>query len=173
MKAIGQNVGLVALLGASIGVASAAEKPFQSTKGYSITPPARWNLNGSGVMGTDVVIAAPPAKNYAAHLNIVVIKAAPGETLEADLPKINAAMPKTLNSYKRVSQKITSIGGVRALETVATHKIGTPPRKLWMHQTLVLLNGQGYTFTCTALDGNHKTYEPAFKAMLKSVRWKK
>ena len=165
-------VGLVATQ-VSVNAKPKAAQAFQSAKNYSITPPAGWTTNKSGLMGTDVIFMAPPAKQYAANINVVVVPAAPGETLEKGAVQINQVLPRAMNGFKKLSQGYGTLGGVRSLSITANHKMGTPPRLLWMKQTYVLRKGQTYTFTCTALAENHAQYKAAFDAALKSVRWRK
>jgi len=154
-----------------VGAKLSAPKAVQSAKGYSITPPAGWTMHQNGIMGADMFVAAPPAKGYAANINVVIVPAAPGETLEKDAVKIPQMMPRVLSGYKKLSHSYGTLGGLRALTITANHKMGTPPRLLWMKQVLVLRKGQAYVFTCTALHENHADYRGAFETALKSVRW--
>lgn len=148
-------------------------KPFQSTKGYSITPQAGWKVNPDSVMGCEVIFLAAPEKSFSANLNVGVFKMTADETLDNDMAKINAAMPALMTGYKKLSQKLTKLDGLEGLETITNYSNGTPSVKMWMKQTLVLRKGQAFTFTCTALDENHKKYEKSFDTMMNSVRWTK
>lgn len=146
-------------------------KPFISAKGYSVSPPVKWKVNTSGMMGSDVIFIAPPSRGASASLNVVVTQA-PGETLEGGRAQINKMLPQMFNGYKRVAQGYTTLGGLRALSTTSTYLIGTPPRRLRMKQVVALRKGRAYTFTAAALDNVYARYNTAFTQSLKTVRWR-
>jgi hypothetical protein len=148
-------------------------KTYSSKRGYTIVAPAGWNVDGSGTMGTDLIMIAKPRNGFSANLNVVVAPASPGQTLAQGQAYISQAYPRLFNNYKKIAQGRTSLGGVPALSLTATHAMGTPPRTLRMHQAIALKGGSVYTFTCTAANADYAKFDAAFKSALKSVKWKK
>jgi hypothetical protein len=154
-------------------VTSAVAKTYSSKRGYTIVAPASWNVDSSGMMGTDLIIIAKPHNGFSANLNVVVAPASAGQTLAQGRKYIDQAYPRMFNNYKRLAQGNTSLGGVPAITITATHAMGTPPRTLRMHQAIALKNGAVYTFTCTAGNADYARFDAAFKSALKSIKWKK
>lgn len=161
-------LGVVALLSPAI---AAQARPFTSAKGYSATPPAGWRVNSKGMMGSDVIFAAPPSRGFVSSFNVVVTQA-PGETLEGGRRQINSMLPKAFAGYKRVAQGYTTLGGLRALSTTSSYLIGTPSRRLRMKQIVVLRRNRAFTFTVAALDTDFARYNAAFNKILQSVRFR-
>lgn len=161
-------LGAVALLVPAI---AAQAKPFRSAKGYSVTPPAGWQVKSNGMMGADVIFIAPPSRGLSSSFNVVVTQA-PGETLEGGRRQINSMLPKAFAGYKRVAQGYTTLGGLRALATTSTYLIGTPSRRLRMKQIVVLRNSRAYTFTAAAADANYARYDAIFNKTLQTVRFR-
>ena len=126
-----------------------------------------------GTMGTDVILLAPVAKQFAANINVVV-KASPSSgSLKQGMPQIIKGVGSMMNDFKELSRGETKVAGSPGIEFSATHKMGTPARVLKMSQTYVMRNGQIYVFTSTALSENYASYDADFKAALKSLRWTK
>jgi hypothetical protein len=148
-------------------------KTYSSKRGYTVAVAAGWNVDSSGMMGTGLIMMAKPHKGFSANLNVVVAPAPTGQTLAQGRAYINQAYPGMFNNYKKLAQGNTSLGGVPAITITATHAMGTPPRTLRMHQAIALKNGTVYTFTCTAANADYAKFDAAFKAALKSVKWKK
>lgn len=148
-------------------------KPYVSSKGYQITPAQGWVVDSSGAYGTDLLVHANPSDGFAPNLNVLAQPLPAGATLKTMRDMGNTQMRQMLTGYKQISQGYTSIDGLRALKTVATHTFGTPPRSLFMRQMVAIKGDTVYTFTCTALGSNHTKYDTAFSAMLKSIKWKK
>ena len=148
-------------------------KTFKSPKGYSITAPANWKIMSDGLMGTDVILIAPAAKQFGANVNVVVKTAPKGGNLKQGMPQIIQGMSRVLNGFKEISRGETKVDGLPGIQFTATHKMGTPARVLKMYQQYVVRNGKVYVFTATALNENYATYDSAFKTVLKSVTWNK
>lgn len=155
-----------------VAAGAALAGPYVSQKGYEITPASGWMINNHNLMGTDLVIYAKPANGFAANINVIVSPCPSGITLDQLRSAGNAQLRATAANYKTIYQGYTTIDGTKALLTLATHEMGTPPRPLYMHQDVVIKNGYAYTFTCTALQSNHAAYDTAFTQMLKSIRWR-
>jgi hypothetical protein len=119
-----------------------------------------------------VAFVAPSQDDSAPSLNVVVMAAAPGETLDKARQQINELLPRMSTDYQLISQGSTTLGGVEAFYNTSTHTSGTPPQVSRMHQVYVLRNNRAYTFTCGALDARYADLESAFTASLKSVVWR-
>lgn len=152
---------------------AATATPFSSPRGYTMTPPAGWQMEKSGVLGTDVIFHAPPWHGFSAMLNAVVDKAPPGATLDNALTHMNAVYPRIFKGYKRLEQGRVTLDGVKAFVTIANYKAGTPLRLLRMQQIAALKNGQIYIFTCTCLAADYPHFRATFSAALKSIHWTK
>ena len=132
--------------------APATAAPFTSSKGYSITPPKGWTANRSGTMGTDAMFIAKPKNGVTANINVVVTKAAPGDTIQAARAQINQTYPRLFNQFKWIARGNTTVDGAPALFNTVNYSIGTPPHRMWAHQIVALKNGMLYSFTCTTLN---------------------
>lgn len=154
-------------------VAAVAAKPFQSAKGYTLTPPTGWQMEKSGVVGTDVLFHAPPLHGFSAMLNAVVDTAPPGATIDNALTHMNMVYPRIFKGYKKLIQGTTTVDGTKALVTVATYQAGKPLRPLRMQQVVALKNGQLYIFTGTCLAADYSQSSAALNAALKSIHWTK
>lgn len=152
-----------------MGAAEAA--PFVSSKGYSLTPPAGWRVDKSGMMGTDVLVIASPVGGFAPNLNVVITPAPPGQTLDDARKQIATMYPRAFAGYKSLAQSFGTQGGVRTLRLMGTYT--RQGRLLRMRQIIALKNGSAYTFTCTEPEAVHAKLDPAFDKMLQSIRWKK
>ena len=140
---------------------------------YLISAPRGWQVDSSGTMGTDMILIAKPYKGFSANLNVVVAQAGPGQTLAQGRKYIDQTYPRMFSNYKKLAQGSTSLNGVPVITVTASHAMGTPPRTLRMHQVIALRRGYIYTFTCTAANADYARFDAAFKAALKSVKWKK
>jgi hypothetical protein len=152
---------------------AAVAKTYSSNRGYTITTPTGWNVDSSGMMGTDFTMVARPHNGFSANLNVVVVRASAGETLADGRKIIDQTHPRFFNNYKKLAQGSTSLGGVPAITLTATQEMGTPPRTLRMHQAIALRHGAVYTFTCTAANADYAKFDVGFQSALKSVKWKK
>lgn len=143
--------------------------PFVSPHGYSVAPAPGWQANHSGLMGSDVIIFTRAAGGFAPNLNVVIVPAQPGQTLEQGQAQIAAMYPHAFTQFHMVKTGYEPVGSLRALLVVGTYVQGTS--HLSMRQDIVLKNGKVYTFTCTVPLAMQARYAPAFSQMLHSVRW--
>lgn len=164
---------LMSIVLTMLSVVAVAATPFRSAKGYAITPPTGWQIEQSGVAGTDVVFHAPPLHGFSAMINAVVDKAPLRADLHSALLHINAVYPRIFKGYKRVEQSSVTLDGTSALLNIANYQAGTPPRLLRMRQVVALKNGQLYLFTCTCLAADYPHFSATFAAALKSIHWTK
>ncbi len=150
-------------------VPRAQAAPFVSPHGYSIAPAPQWQANRSGLMGSDVIIFTRAAGGFAPNLNVVIVPAQPGQTLEQGQAQIAAMYPHAFTQFHMVKTGYEPVGSVRALLVMGTYVQGTS--HLSMRQDIVLKNGKVYTFTCTTPVALQARYAPAYSQMLHSVRW--
>lgn len=148
------------------------QSPFVSSAGYQMTPPLNWQVDTSGRgVNADVFFIGPSADNSPPSINVIVLAATPGETLQSAQTQINDLMPRIMTDYKLVDQGYTTLGGVQAFYNTSTSTSGTPAQVSRLHQVVALKNNRAYTFTCGSLDSDFANYDGAFKAALDSVRW--
>lgn len=141
---------------------------------YQVTPATGWQqIGNNAASGVELMLASPAVDGFAPNLNVVVVPATPGETLENDKAQMAVMFPKMFTNYAQVGQGDITVGGLPAFYNTSTSDSGTPPQRLWTHQVFVLKNNQAYTFTCSTLDSNHSDQEGVFQSMIQSVRWTK
>lgn len=163
------RLAFLALFAVLLLVPAAQAAPFVSAKGYSVTPPAGWSANKSGVMGTDVIIFTRAPGGFAPNLNVVITPAQPGQTLAQGQAQIAQVYPRLFTQFYMVKTGQEALGGQPALLVVGTYLQGA--QRLSMRQDLVVKNGKVYTFTCTSPVSVQAKYGPAFAQLLHSVRW--
>ena len=153
--------------------APAKSATFTSNQGYSITPPKGWTTDRSGLLGTEVIFMAKPKNGFAANMSVAMTKTRSGETIQQSRAGIDQAYPRMFNRFKWIGRGYTTVNGAPALVHTANHSMGTPPRRIWVHQVMAFKNGLMYAFTCTALDRDRNLYKATFDNALKSIRWTK
>jgi hypothetical protein len=154
-------------------IAAASATPYASPKGYQITPAAGWKVNSSGIMGSDVVLFAAPSHGFAANLNVVINPTPSNETLRDVDIELKKALQQTLQNYKTLSTKYSSVNGAKALVLSSSYTIGSPAKLVHSRQIIAEHNHLTYSFTCTDLAENAQAYDPAFKQMVTSIKWTK
>jgi hypothetical protein len=151
---------------------AAADGAVLSGSGYKITAAKGWKDGAAAAPKTvDLVIAAAPKEQFAANLNVVVVPATPGETLQAAKKQLPIVYPRSFTQYVQLKQGDITVDGTPGMTNTANHTAGSPPHTLWMHQAFFIKGGKVYTLTCTALDSNHAEYEADFNAMIQSLKW--
>jgi len=161
---------LVALaLTVAMTAASADAKTFICKKGYSVAAPQGWTMDTSGLMGTDVIFFQSPVKGFATNINVVTVPAKAGETTAEVSSGTDAMLRNVLTSYHRISSKRVSVDHHQAVESQASYVQGQG-RKLYMHQFSVLGKRSDFTFTLTCAPSLKANYDPAFAAMVRSIR---
>lgn len=160
---------LVSLMASSASATWAAR--ITGPSGYSLDAAAGWKVKSTPGGLPELFVMGSPVAGFTPNLNVVVIKAPVGVTLD----QIAAVTPKTLKSvstnWKPLATGNTTLGGKRAAFLEYTAEMGTPKRVLWFRQVIVITAGKVCTFTCTALPGRRAASAKAFGAMMKSVRW--
>jgi len=162
----------IILLTFALLMTAAVAKTHTSKKGYSVAIPKGWTVDTSKMMGTDVIFLAKPLNSFRANLNVITTPSN-GQTLAQVKAQINSTYPGVFNTYKKLAQGNTKIGGFTALYLTATHKTGSPNKLLRMHQVFVLRKGSAYIFTCTASNADYAKSDAAFEMALASVKWTK
>jgi hypothetical protein len=164
--------GSMVLAGYAGPIAPAGPAPYVSPKGYQIMPPAGWKVDNSGIMGADLFILSPDNDGFTANLNVIVIEAPKGMTLEEFREQTKKGY-QALTDYQQISQDYITIDGVRAICTVGDHTDDSSKDRLYMKQITTILNGNGYFFTFTAPAVGHEKYDSDFSNMIKSIQWQK
>ena len=159
------------------GAAQAALLASTPTVGssYEITPAKGWTVKSDigATNAAELVVMAPEKEGFTANLNVVIVPAIPGETLDKVKGQIAQLYPKMFNNYSLISQTDTQVGGETALQNIGSYELGTPPRKILINQVIVLKDNRAFTFSCTSLDAPTDDHKPALNAMLASIRWTK
>jgi hypothetical protein len=146
-------------------------EPFKSSKGYTITPAKGWTSNSTGLMGTDVIIYARPVDAFTPNFNVVIVPTIKSDTLKGLPKQMRAMYPKTFTNYQFIGQRFSTLAGRPSYVTTGTYMLGTPARKIRLHQVMILHDGKATILTCTDTDKHYGKSLAAFDAMLKSVKW--
>ncbi len=153
--------------------ALASAAPFVSPHGYTLTPPAGWQVDHTSMPDNDVTIFAgtgSPGDILRAIFGIKIVPSSSSLTLESFKPLMARELHESFPRATIVSQTYSSVGGVRALDTTFTHsKNGGLVRD---RQLVVLKNRSVYFFSAVCTDKLHTKYDPLFAQMVSSVRWK-
>lgn len=159
------------LLTIALLMTAAVAKTYTSKKGYSIAAPSGWTIQSNDSGNPEAIFIDKPINGIRPNINVVVTPSAKGQTLAQLKTQINSLYPRVFNSYKKLAQGNTKLGGVAGIYITAIHKMGSPKALLRMHQVFVLRKDSAYIFTCTSSDADYSKSDAAFKNALASVKW--
>lgn len=162
---------LTSALSLCVLAANAFAAPFVSEYGYRITPPKGWTVDTSGQPGIDLLFIAPPVDKFAANLNVIITQSPGATNMDALMKDILAGNKVAMQQYKVIKKGPMQVGNAKGLNIVGTHMFGSPARRLWIRQVVLIRDERAYILTCTAIDSKRATYEPLFSTMLKTFQW--
>ena len=140
---------------------------YNESYGFSIHPPAGWEVVDSGLReGTPVTFWGPKDKVFAPNVFIAVMEAT--DTLEEYISMAKQQLSLILTNYQLVDEKSRVIDGLPAYELVYTYEKGVFHLKA---MRVFLLKGEKvYTISFTVLRDNYDEYLPVFESSVETLK---
>ena len=121
------------------------------------------------------MIYKPVTSGFLPKMSVTVKQADKQVTIQQLAAQLRSLYSKTFGqiypSFHLISDGYTTLAGSPSFEYTATLILGSPPVNFRTHQIYVIHGGMAYIFSYMTTDAEYAKLQPAFAAMLKSVRW--
>ncbi len=149
---------------------------YTSPDGYRVTPPGEWTVYGQPEKH-EVYFIEQSSRDFRANVHIVVRPGLPpaytAERFYSERELMNRSQYPASQGFTVLSQQITTVAGVKAVDTVLQSKSMTDgavkPQR--MRDIMIPHNGSLVEIITMSLESKHVAYDPVIAAVVGSLQW--